>query len=44
VIEEKDNYLARPDLDALGGAAIGAGNDGPEGAPADKLAESLQRL
>lgn len=42
MIEEKDNYLARPDLDVLGGAAITAGNGGQEEVPGDKLTESLQ--
>jgi hypothetical protein len=41
-IEEKDNYLARLDLDTVGGAVIAAGNGGQEGAPADKLTEPLQ--
>lgn len=42
MIEEEDNYLAWPDLDAADGVAIAAGNDGQEGIPADKLTESLQ--
>jgi hypothetical protein len=42
VIEEKDNCLAQPDVDTIGGADVATGSSGQEGVPADKLTESLQ--